>query len=97
MESSQQLRAFSHQEATGSPPDLIYDGLHVQLQPAPFWTRTLALAADYGILYIATMVAMLVAVFVLFGGALSLTYFMETLGLDDQTVGAALVDYHAQN
>jgi uncharacterized RDD family membrane protein YckC len=91
MESSQPLRVFSHLEATGSHPDLIYDGLRVHLQPAPFWTRTLALAADYGILSIATMVAMLLGAFLVFSGALSLSYVMETLGLHDQTVGAAFM------
>jgi uncharacterized RDD family membrane protein YckC len=63
----------------------------VQLQPAPFWTRALALAADYGILYVSLTVALFVAAFILFGSALSLTYVLETLELNDRTVGAVFL------
>ncbi len=52
MESRQPLRSSSSRGTASVHDDFIYDGLHVQLQPTRFWTRVLALAVDYGILYI---------------------------------------------
>lgn len=91
MESRQQLGTSSHHETADSPSDLIYDGLRVHLQPTPFFTRTLALAVDYGILYMASMVVLLVAFFALFGGTISLTYLMKAVGLDGNTAGSILI------
>jgi uncharacterized RDD family membrane protein YckC len=90
MESSKPERALVPQEAVDSSAHLIYDGLRVQLPPAPFWIRALALAADYGILYVTLMVALFVAAFVMFGSALSLKYVLDTLGLNERTVGAVV-------
>ena len=44
-----------------SPDDLVYDGLRVQIEPAPFWPRALALAIDLGMIYLATIVLVIAA------------------------------------
>jgi uncharacterized RDD family membrane protein YckC len=82
MQSRQQNDTRSHHQATDTPSDLVYDGLHVQLKPTPFLTRSLALAVDYGILYMVSMAALLIAVFAIFGGLASWTYLVESGGFE---------------
>lgn len=82
MQIRQQNDTESHHQATDAPSDLVYDGLHVQLKPTPFLTRSLALAVDYGILYIVSMVALVIAVFALFGSLASWTYLVESGGFE---------------
>jgi uncharacterized RDD family membrane protein YckC len=80
MQSRQPNDTGAHHHATDAPSDLVYDGLHVQLKPTPFLTRYLALAVDYGILYMVSMAALLIAMFTIFGGLASWTYLVESGG-----------------
>lgn len=81
MQSRQQNDTGAH-HATDAPADLVYDGLHVQLKPTPFLTRSLALAVDYGILYIVSIAALLIAMFAIFGSLASWTYLVESRGFE---------------
>src|SRR5262245_112765 len=91
MESSKQVGAMVHQEAVEAPPDLIYDGLRVQLRPTSFFIRTLALAVDYGLIYIAILSVVAVAFLALFGGTLSLGYFTQSGNTWGSTAGVLLL------
>ena len=82
MESRQQNDTLSPHRTPDAPSDLVYDGLHVQLKPTPFLTRSLALAVDYGILYIASMAVLLIAMFAIFGGLASWAYLLESGGFE---------------
>lgn len=80
MEARQHVETRLPTEVTEAQTDLVYDGLRVHLQPAPFMLRALALAVDYGCLYVVSLVALLVAALLFVGGALSLAYLSEVLG-----------------
>ncbi len=91
MVTSQLNDTFSPQDAGHSSSDLIYDGLRVQLQPAPFWPRALALSIDFAMLYLAILgiagIAALVAVVVVLG----LGYTIGSIGLEGNTAGSILL------
>src|SRR4029453_17123544 len=90
MRRSKEKGAFAHNAAAETPSDLIYDGLRVRLQPAPFLIRTVALVVDYGIISMAILSAMLVAFLVLFSGTLSLAY-LSAAGDSGDTTAALLL------
>ena len=73
--------APSHPDMNRSQSDLIYDGLRVQLEPAPFWPRALALCIDLSLLYFATLAMFFVALLVVLFVAVSLGYTLESMGL----------------
>jgi uncharacterized RDD family membrane protein YckC len=57
----------------------VYDGLTIELSPAPFWRRFLALAVDYGIVsavtYVVSIVGVLLFAFLIGGSAAGSTLF----------------------
>ena len=85
MKSSRHVSAFSPAAGADGPADLVYDGLHVQLQPAPFWLRTLALAVDYGCIYLGSFIVLLVALFAFFGVTLSLPYLAQAMHFESKS------------
>ncbi len=90
MESRRPLSAASDHETAKAHDDFIYDGLHVQLQPSRLWVRALALAVDYGILYVIIVAVIFVLLFVLLGGLISFSHMLQGLdlkGQDPETVG----------
>ena len=91
MESLQQNHTLSHHQTPDAPSDLVYDGLHVQLKPTPFLRRSLALAVDYGILYMVSMAVLLIAMFAIFGSLASWTYLVESKGFEDDTARAIVM------
>ena len=63
-----QLQSTAISPDMGSAPDdLVYDGLRVQIEPAPFWPRALALAIDLGMIYLAAIVLMIAAAILCLG------------------------------
>jgi len=91
MESSLYGSALAHNETAHAPSDLIYDGLRVQLQPTPCLIRTFALAVDYSFIYLASFVVLFVALFVVFGGTLSLAYLSQAVNLEGNTARSLLI------
>jgi uncharacterized RDD family membrane protein YckC len=83
MDSNQQLSTYT--EGAARPADLVYDGLHVQLQPTPFWLRVLALTVDYGCIYTSMFAVLLVLVFAFFGMTFSLSYLSAVMQFEPDT------------
>lgn len=58
-------------------PELIVDGLSIQLKPAPLLKRFIAACVDYGILTLATYIFVVVGMVLLFGGMASGVKILE--------------------
>ena len=93
MQSSQTVYVSPQHEATNSSSDLIYEGLRVQSQPAPFMMRVLALAIDYGLLYGASFVCLFIVSLIAIGGSASLAYVIQKMGFEGEAVKSILIGF----
>ncbi len=91
MVTSQRTDVLSSQDVDSSPSDLIYDGLRVQLQPAPFWPRVLALCIDFAMLYLASLAVLLIALVIVVVLAVGLDYSLESIGFLDNTASSIIL------
>lgn len=91
MVTSQLTDTVSPEDVEHTSSDLIYDGLRVQLQPAPFWPRVLALCIDFAMLYFASLAVFLLAVVMVAVVAVGLGYTLESIGLAGSAANIVLI------
>ncbi len=91
MVASQLNDTFTPQDTEHASSDLIYDGLRVQLEPAPFWPRALALCIDFAMLYLLMIGVVGVAALIVVIMVLGLGYTAGLAELESNPLGSIML------